>query len=334
MLQRRLRSGASGQAAWDPGNFGFLDPTGDPNDPTSQNAIDPNGVCKDLTNAVDLYSCLIASSGNRTRCFAQRGVDMNTGQAVGIENAVYNTRFDIYASSLSGKKGDPIFAPSLHRVTGYTASSGGGGNGNDNGGGGNDDGGNQCLGNNLTPSVNSMAFPPDACHAGSCGAFGGQTWDLNGYVTTNYGKTYTELRGEGEVFEGLPLSPSRYEVYKAEFEAAKNPPPGIKQGNGLPSSNLDHSTKTCATTAPSLNPDRRVFIAAGIKCADNAINGAKKDVPVEEYYEVFLMRPVGLDSGGPGNFDLFVEMVGSAGGDGSGSSDDGGIFREVVELFR
>ena len=321
----RLRTGGQG-APWGPGNFGFLDP--------ADEAVDPNGPCADLTGS-SRYQCLIASSGNRTRCFAQRGVDMNTGQAVGIENAVYNTRFDIYTSTLNSSKGDEVFAPALHRVTGYSSSKGGGKET-----GGKSEGG-QCLGTQVELSPNSMAFPPDTCHNSSCGAFGGKTWDVDAYVATNYGTaaditppTYDSFRAEGEVFEGLPDEPSRYEVYMAEHEAAKALITGNNIGNGLPQSNLDFSTNTCATTTPSLNPNRRVFIAAGIDCAANAINGAKTGVPVEGYYKVFLMGPVGMQNGGSGNFDLHVEMIGPAGGDGAGEEDDGGIFRVVVELLR
>ena len=335
----RLRSGGQNEP-WGPGNFGFLDPSDD--------AIDPNGFCADLTGS-SKYQCLIASSGNRTRCFAQRGVDMNTGQGVGIENAVFNTRFDIYTSTLNNSKDDPIYAPALHRVSGYAS-----GNGNNNDGAVEVSG--QCLGNQVTPSANSMAFPPDICHANDCGAFGGKDWDRDAYVAKNYGNSVTEstsesegtsegeeapdsgspptfnsLRKSGGNFYGLPEFASRYEVYKAEHEAAI---PGSGTGQGSLTPNFDFSGGTCATTTPSLNPNRRVFIAAGIDCAANAINGAKKGVPVEGYYEVFLMGPVGMENGGSGNFDLNVEMIGTAGGDGSGDDDDGGIFRVVVELLR
>lgn len=309
----RLRTGGQG-AAWGPGNFGFLDP--------SEAAVDPNGDCASLSGSAR-YQCLIASSGNRTRCFAQRGVDMNTGQAVGIENAVFNTRFDIYQSTMSQNKGSKIFAPSMHRVTGYKAKNGNG----------------QCLPNNVEESENSMAFPPAACHGSGCGAFAGPGWALSTYIETNYGEgvTLQSLRETNEFFAELPENPTRFDVYLAEHETAV----AVYEedgttGNGLPSGDLngDYTSGTCSTVTPSTNPNRRVFIAAGIDCDLHNINGAKKGVPVESFYEVFLMRPVGLESGGPGNFDLHVEMIGPAGGDGAGDADDGGIFRDVVELYR
>ncbi len=325
----RLRTGGNNES-WGPGNFGFLDP--------ADSAIDPNGPCAPLSGSAR-YQCLIASSGNRTRCFAQRGVDMNTGQAVGIENAVYNTRFDIYNSTMSKNKGNEVFRPAMHRVTGYESNGGG-----------------QCLGNNVTPAADSMAFQPAECHGQSpgCGAFTSEEWDVDEYIAKNYGTvtepnaetgqveefpmTYARRRDTNPFFENLPDTPSRFDVYKAEHAATKDKistsGPNASMGNGLPQSNNDYSENTCSTVSPSTDINRRVFIVAGIDCAANAINGAKKDVPVEQYYEVFLMRPVGMENGGPGNFDLHVEMIGPTGGDGSGNDDDGGIFRVVVELLR
>lgn len=354
----RLRTGASGSAAWGPGNFGFLDPVGDPNEPTSQSAIDPNGDCASRTGA-DLYACLIASSGNRTRCFAQRGVDMNTGQAVGIENAVFNTRFDMYNSTMSSNKSDSVFAPAMHRVTGLVpkASDNGNDNGNNGGDNGNGGGGGVCLGNNVDPSSDSMAFPPDPCHAsGACAAFGGTDWNRDLYASKNYkpfgsetGPTFSQIATEGGALGDMAeqLEPgqlasdaTRFQVYLREHEMAMktfNEASGTF-GNGLPSFNNDYEDNICAQTTPSDNPNRRVFIIAGINCDESnggtRINGAKKGVPVDEYYEVFLMEPVGTGNGGASNFDLFVEMIGPAGGDGSGTEDDGGIFRVVVELLR
>jgi len=321
----RLRTGGQG-AAWGPGNFGFLDPSDD--------AIDPNGKCAGLTGS-SKYQCLIASSGNRTRCFAQRGVDMNTGQAVGIENAVFNTRFDIYNSTMNKNKDNEVFAPALHRVTGYANSKG---NNNDAA----VEVSGQCLSNQIAPSDNSMAFPPDPCHGTTCGAFGeSSTWGVEAYVAANYGTeedpvTFANLL-DNEYFKTVPATnPTRFDVYKAEHEAAaaayEDSDASTDEGSLSP--NVDLSGGTCATTTPSLNPNRRVFIAAGIDCDANAINGAKKGVPVKEYYEVFLMGPVGIANGGSGNFDLHVEMIGPAGGDGTGNDDDGGIFRVVVELLR
>ena len=312
-ISLQLRTGGQ-NAAWGPGDFGFLDP--------SQNAVDPNGDCAGLTG-VQQDACLIASSGNRTRCFAQRGVDLEPGQKVGIENAVFNTRFDMYNGTMSNNRNSDVFAPSIHSVTGLQSASG-----NGNGGG------NVCLGNNVEPTVapDPMAFPQDDCHGdGSCGRFGDGEWDVEQYMLRNHGyATLTDAQA-GD-FSGMTLSEaSRFDVYNREIENALAPGGG---GKILPSSNPN---QTCTSATPDPNPNRRVFIAAGIDCDEQNIQGSATGVAVEEYYEVFLIRPVGDGSGSNGNtntFDMWVEFLGSAGGDGSGNADDGGIFREVVELYR
>jgi hypothetical protein len=315
-----LRTGGQ-NAPWGDGDFGFLDP--------SQDAIDPNGPCASLTGVAQ-DTCLIASSGNRTRCFAQRGVDLEPGQKVGIENAVFNTRFDMYNGTMSKNRGNPIYAPAPQRITGLVSASGGG---NDNGNGGDNDngGGNQCLGNNTELSVDSMAFPPDTCHGdGTCDRFGDGEWDRDAYIATNYGLDPDLAMSSGGKFEGAS---SRFEYYLKEIADAQ------PNGRILPESNPDSTTdaQMCSTVEPSDNPNRRVFIAAGIDCDENNIQGSAENVPVEEYYEIFLIRPVGDGTGSSGatnTFDMYVEVIGSAGGDGSGDADDGGIFRSVVELYR
>ena len=81
-----LRSGGQG-AAWGPGDFGFLDP--------AKLEVDGDGPCGGLTG-VKLDACLLGAEGTITKCFSQRGVDMEPGQKVGIEDAIFNVRFDIY----------------------------------------------------------------------------------------------------------------------------------------------------------------------------------------------------------------------------------------------
>jgi hypothetical protein len=71
------------------------------------------------------------------------------------------------------------------------------------------------------------------------------------------------------------------------------------------------------------------MIAAGINCTDNPINGRETNVPVHEFVKIFLTEPV---SDSDNNFDMFVEVVGSAeAGSGSGG---GGIIHDVVQLYR
>ena len=72
-----------------------------------------------------------------------------------------------------------------------------------------------------------------------------------------------------------------------------------------------------------------MVIAAGIDCTANPIRGNTTGIPVNEFYRLFLTEPVGAGSGN--TFDIFVEVVGSAE---TGSSGTGGIFHDVVQLYR
>ncbi|MDW4499971.1 pilus assembly protein TadG-related protein [Sulfitobacter sp. D35] len=291
-----LRSGGNG-AAWGPGDFGFLDVTGA--------QIDPEGPCAGL-NGAQLTACAIAASGNISACFAQRGVDIEPGQKVGIENSIFNTRFDMFSAMMSGKKNNPAYAPGPHVVKGLKNKSGNG----------------QCVGNNSEPTGDTMAFPEDDCFP-TCanGRFGDGTWTAGrqSYVDTNYDGT--------DPFAGAPGVVTRYDYYRAEIAAAG---PG---GQILAPSKSESGRPQCSNSVIN-DPDRRVFVAAGIDCAANPINGAKTDVPVREFFRVFLLRPVGHAATSPPNFDLWVENIGSAGGNGAGASSISGVFRDVVQLYR
>ena len=75
-----------------------------------------------------------------------------------------------------------------------------------------------------------------------------------------------------------------------------------------------------------------MVIAAGIDCTANPINGRTTNIPVKEFVKLFFTEPVGAGSGsGSNTFDIFLEIVGSAE---TGSSGTGGIFHDVVQLYR
>jgi hypothetical protein len=230
-----------------------------------------------------------------------------------MTNAVFNTRFDMFNGVLSNKKNDPAYAPGPHVVSGLTPIGGG-----------------QCVGNNPDVSPDTMAFPPDDCFSSPLGCpngggrFGDTNWN-NGrtdYVNINYGAPSGTLNTP----DPHAGATTRFEYYKAEIEAAG-------ESNDILSNRTETGRAQCSQHQDD-NINRRVFIAAGVDCAANGINGAATGVPVEQFYEVFLLKPVGAGTGTPATFDLHVEVIGPAGGDGAGNTDDAGIFRNVVELFR
>ena len=92
-----------------------------------------------------------------------------------------------------------------------------------------------------------------------------------------------------------------------------------------------------------------MVVVAGIDCpppgAPGHLTGDEDDVPVEQYYEVFLLAPArdGVnDAEGPnGNtnnsapqFELYVEIIRPVGGEGGGSTASDSAFREIVQLYR
>ncbi|MBV1902484.1 MAG: Tad domain-containing protein [Marinosulfonomonas sp.] len=294
-----LRSGGGGTSAWGPGDFGFLDP--------AKINVSPNGPCAGL-NGVKLDACLIGAEGSITQCFVQRGVDTEPGQKVGIEDAIFNVRFDIYKSIMNGKKNDTDYPPAPNVIKGIVPNNGGGG-------------GPQCVGGNPQPSSDTLGMPRDDCFGSlGCSRFGDGDW-LTGraaYVAANYGG-----------IDPHPTANSRYEYYKDEITAAG--------GGGSSQSILTGLSETgrpqCSNNQ-SIDPDRRVVIAAGIDCNANPVVGQTNNVPVKEFYRLFLTEPVGNDGSSPPTLDLWVEIVGSAGGPGAGTGGTGGIFRDVVQLYR
>ena len=285
-----LRSGGNG-AAWGPGDFGFLDP--------SKVKVDDDGPCAGKSG-VQLDACLLGAIGSITQCFDQRGVDIEPGQKVGIEDAIFNVRFDIYKAVMNGKKNDADYAPAPNVIKGIVPQGGG-----------------SCIGNNEDISPDTLGMPRDDCFgSGTCGRYGDGTWTAGrvDYVNANYGG-----------LDPHPSANTRYEYYLEEIDAASG-------GDIL--SGLAETGRPICSPHVSNDPDRRVVIAAGIDCDAYAIGGAATNVPVQEFFKIFLTEPVGDDGLSPPKLDIWGEIVGSAGGPGAGTGGTGGIFRDVVQLYR
>ncbi|MEX0338778.1 MAG: hypothetical protein AB3N11_07025 [Arenibacterium sp.] len=290
-----LRSGGNG-AAWAPGDFGFLDP--------GKIKVDGTGPCSGLTG-VNLDACLLGAVGNITQCFVQRGVDIEPGQKVGIADAIFNVRFDIYKAIMNGEKNDPDYAPAPNVIKGIVPQGAGA----------------SCIGNNEVLSTDTVGLPVDTCLAsGTCGRFGDGNWTAGrlNYVDVNYGGV-----------DPHPGATTRYDYYLAEIAAAGGP-----GGSTSILSGLSETGRPQCSPNQSADPERRVVIAAGIDCAANGIGGAARDVPVHQFVKVFLTEPVGDDGGSPPSLDIWGEIVGSAENGGAGSGGSGGVFLDVVRVYR
>lgn len=290
-----LRAGRQG-AAWGPGDFGFLDPTGA--------SIDPAGPCAGLRGA-NLKICQIAAVDNITQCFNQRGVDMEPGQKNGTHEAMFNVRFDIYRSSLNGERNDPDYAPAPNVIKGVLP------------------GNNGCFGNNAPLSPNTVPLPRDTCFSsGACSRIGDGNWSAGrtNYVNRNYGVP----SGAANTRDPHPSASTRYAYYLAEIAAAGS-------GNIL-SNRAETGRPTCSPHRAG--PDRRIITVAGIDCAANSIRGSANNVPVKEFFKIFLTEPIRQTGSNPPSFDMFGEVVGSASEEGTGATGTGGIVRDVVQLYR
>jgi len=321
----RLRSGGQG-AAWGPGDFGFLDP--------SILNIDLDGPCSGLSGN-NLDACLMGAIGSITECVETgSGVNTEPGQKVGIEDAVFNVRFDIYKSVMNGEKNDPNYAPAPNVIKGIVPQGGG-----------------QCVGQQDASSTNTMGLPQDNCFSsGSCpyARIGDGDWDFLGYVATNYPDVPDETTGLpvpnplalayfGDMLSELDANgtiPTRYEVYIAEIEGAGPGSPILPALDAVGNPMDETGLPTCQPGIET-HPERRVVVAAGIDCDTNPIAGQTNNVPVQEYFKLFLTEPVGDDgSTSPPTVDIWVEIVGSAGGGGAGGGTPAGKFHDVVQLYR
>lgn len=300
-------------AAWQPGNFGFLDPT--------TTAIPhPDGPCDGLKPTGNaLWQCLLGASGPLVQCYSMRGVDTEPGQRVGLAEA-FNVRFDLYDATMGGERNNPAYAPAPNIIQGGANIRRGGG---------------QCDYTDTSPDATkpvpvaqqSMGLPRDDCMAtGTCPGgsdrFGDGDWSDGrlAYVEANY--------GDGDpatpTADPHPGATTRYEYYLAEIAAGAG-------GRILPSPRLETGVAQCHQT-PSTDPSRRVLIAAGIDCTTNSFSGRASNIPVEEFFRIFITEPATqADSESPPNIDIVGEIIGSAGGQGSTTE---GIFRDVVQLYR
>lgn len=302
----KLRAGGNG-AAWGPGDFGFLDP--------SRIFVDPAGPCAGLTG-VNLDACLLGAVDSLTQCFSLRGVDIEPGQKVGIEDSIFNVRFDMYNTIMNAERTDPDYAPAPNVLKGVELRA---------------TGGRTCAPNN--PAAISPLQPPTATSgwmglphdpvldtAGNTVRFSGTRGFEPGspqrqaYVAANYGGT-----------DPHPAARTRYEYYLAEIAAHGG---AAALDRILADPRLETGRPQCSA-APAADADRRIITVAGIDCVAHEIRGAATNVPVREYFRIFLTEPVR----GGSDFSIFGEIVGSAEA-GGGSSGESAPIHDLVQLYR
>jgi len=308
-----LRTGGNG-AAWQPGNFGFLDPT--------TTAIpNPAGPCAGMSATGNkLWQCLVGAAGQVTSCYEiNNGVDTEPGQKNGLA-AAFNTRFDQFDTTMNDERNDPDYAPAPNVIDGYETPRQG----------------KKCDSINMTPDQSakntplnqeSRPLPVDDCiSSGTCASsfvgsdrFGDGVWaqGRRAYIDTNYGNNNRNYADDTDPF---PTATTRYQFYLREIGATS-------AGRILGSPRRETGVPQCHQN-PSTDPDRRSIIAAAVDCQTNTFSGRASDIPVQEFVKIFMVQPVGTDHS---DFNFYGEVVGSVGG--AGSATDG-TFRDFVQLYR
>ncbi len=313
-----LRSGGNG-TAWGPGNFGFID---------LASFEDTSGVCAD--EGGNKLACLIAAQSSITQCVLTNGLTTEPGQKVGITNAAFNVRFDIYRSVLNGERNNPDFAPAPNVIKGIRKNGGG-----------------SCIQGNEELTGDTIALGRDTCMInGTCGGsnrFGDGAWDRAGYLNVNHDLADGMADGVGSDAHLPPLTGTntqyagtRFGMYLREIAYGNSNPYPVPNANSILDPALSETGRPMCSSNMSTDPARRVVTAAGIDCAQNPVSGSTSGVPVTRFVSVFLTEPVGDDGGSPPSFDIHGEIVGfpDVVGAGAGGNGFGGIFRDVVQLYR
>ena len=314
-----LRSGGN-SAAWGPGNFGFID---------LATFEDTSGVCAD--EGGNKLACLIAAQNQITQCVLTNGLTTEPGQKVGITNAAFNVRFDIYRAVLNGEKNNPDFAPAPNVIKGIKKKGGGG----------------ACIQGNEVVTGDTMALGRDTCMAtGTCGGnnrFGDGVWDRSAYLNMNHDRADGVANGVGSdahlpqlVGSDVQYAGTRFGMYLREIAYGNTNPYSPPNANAILDPVLSETGRPMCSNQMSNDPARRVVTAAGVDCSKTTISGSTSNVPVTKFVSVFLTEPVGDNGGSPPSFDIHGEVVGFPDviGAGGGANGFGGIFRDVVQLYR
>jgi hypothetical protein len=298
--QIAMVSGSSGNSAWGPGNFGFLDPT--------VLEVDPSGACANrdgqLLTGANLYRCLVGAERGITQCIeTTRPLETRPGQAQGLTNA-FNTRFDIYQGAMSSFRTDLNYRPApnvlWHGAPGATS-----------------------------PEPN---LPRDSCIAADTCQFGTGDWDREGYLASFHNGQWP-INGDPRPADEIPLRgrATRHDIYMAEIASARaRGDAGMLTADGYDTLGRpgNHAFAQNATLRAALDTARRTVVAAAVDCSDASMNGRANVFPME-YVRLFFTEAV---QGSGSDARILAEVVGTAGGLGSGAGT--ASFHEIIQLVR
>lgn len=327
------RSGTgTGNTAWAPGDFGFLDVG--------------SGQNSDLMKAMAFQSstleCELADSGSVT-----------TGNPQGLYDAV-NTRFDIYDFSQgNGTALSPCFsgacpsAPNAIKdlVKDDTTTNGNGCKITTNNQGWHlptnqfapgaytsTDDTTDLTRRFSTTTPDAMGLPRDLCHylsySRSCSTangtssnkFGDGNWARGDYWAKNH---------SGVTPPAGASSWTRYQTYLWESQDISRIPQGLAAGGSF-----QYGRPVCSTGTPAAGTDRRVISVAVVENC-SSLNGSSRGVTISNFADMFLVEPT-LDGRANGSLkdSIYMEVIGKTRGTGTGSQTAQTVRRDVPYLVR
>ncbi|PLR22953.1 hypothetical protein SGCZBJ_16490 [Caulobacter zeae] len=276
-----------GNGAWGPGNFGFLS---------------VGSGAADVKNAMGRYPPL-------TECFGTT-VQTQTGNIASADD-YFNVRFDIYKSSASGLKNDPLFRPAMNTLVGAKTNAG-----------------NSACNPSVSVPSNScsssaavaggMGLPRDCNQTGTVGS---GVWNKAQYFATNHsginpttyipqvpaGSTGTGWNAYGPAPAAGATSPTRYQVYKWELAmlsgAISTPAGAFSDGQTANSGSHDYAAPQCNKNGGQATPDRRTISAVVVNCNADNVHGSST-VHVIAYVDLFLIGPAVSNS-------IYGEVIGA-----------------------
>lgn len=273
-----------GNAAWGPGNFGFLR----------------------VGNGASAIQEAMGRNPPLAECFGNVA-ETEPGNIANADDW-FNTRFDIYRAGAGGRRNDPLYAPALNTIIGTQTNSGN----------------PACAPTVNAPSnncasgaaiANGTGLPRDC---GQTSTVGSGVWNAAQYFNTNHNginpATYTPATPSNAAFAGAGWSaygpapvagattPTRFQVYNWELAmlnaaggngrpSTPMAPNAFSQGQALSSGSRDYARPICNTTnANPPAPDRRTISAVIVNCRADNVHG-RSTVHVIAYLDLFLIAP-------------------------------------------
>lgn len=353
----RLVEGGN-NAAWAPGNFGYL-----------QTGLGPGA---------SVLEYALGANSPPGNCMAVDGVTTKPGENTSVTDAI-NTRFDIYENGLTNNCTTGTCSPSPNVRKDVVRAAGSTNYGFKTG---NDPWdlaetpGQQYLpadtGTYAAPYPTTMGHPRDKCHAvngtngsGSCAPvvsgegsrIGDGNWDRDLYFFVNHAGLYTrtdpnvpdgnwksiaslvsyaQANGYTTGTGGTIANITRFDVYRWEIQADaldQYTSHNSIQGPAKTYVNYGRPQSSAGLPAGANQMDRRLTSMAVVNCVQQDLHGQAKNVTVVKWVELFLVEP-SLARPRTSAGDIYVEVVRETTAGGAAPTNAQVVRRDVPYLVR